>query len=143
MSKPAAESNGSQINKSSARTQRIRDTLRALGHRNYRIYFFGMLISFTGTWMQSVAQGWLIYRLTGSAWLLGLAGFASQVPVFLLAPLGGVMADRHSRHRIIILTQTIAMLQAFALAALTLTGVITVNAIFGLAILLGVVNAFD
>jgi MFS family permease len=93
--------------------------------------------------MQSVAQGWLIYRLTGSAWLLGLAGFASQVPVFLLAPVGGVMADRHSRHRIIILTQTIAMLQAFALAALTMTGAVTVHAIFALAILLGIVNAFD
>src|SRR5215813_8288349 len=124
------------------KTQRIRDTGRALRHRNYRIYFLGMLVSFTGTWMQSVAQGWLIYRLTGSAWLLGLTGFASQVPVFLLAPLGGVMADRHSRHRIIIATQTIAMLQAFALAAMTMTGVITVNAIFGLAILLGIVNAF-
>jgi MFS family permease len=143
MKMPAADSNGSPVNKRNSRTQRVRDTLRALGHRNYRIYFFGMLISFTGTWMQSVAQGWLIYRLTGSAWLLGLAGFASQVPVFLLAPLGGVMADRHSRHRIIIATQTIAMLQAFALAAMTMTGVITVNAIFGLAILLGVVNAFD
>src|ERR1043165_6172389 len=98
MSTPVAESNGSPITKSRAKTQRVRDTLRALGHRNYRIYFLGMLVSFTGTWMQSVAQGWLIYRLTGSAWLLGLAGFASQVPVFLLAPLGGVMADRHTRH---------------------------------------------
>lgn len=125
------------------RARRVREAVRALRHRNYRIYFFGMFVSFTGTWMQSVAQGWLIYRLTGSAWLLGLAGFASQVPVFLLAPLGGVMADRHSRHRIIIITQTVAMFQAFALAALTMGGVVTVNDVFALAVLLGIVNAFD
>ena len=125
------------------RARRVREAVRALRHRNYRIYFLGMLVSFTGTWMQSVAQGWLIYRLTGSAWLLGLAGFASQVPVFLLAPLGGVMADRHSRHRIIIITQTLAMLQAFVLAALTIGGIVTVKAIFALAVLLGIVNAFD
>jgi MFS family permease len=125
------------------RARRVRDTVRALRHRNYRIYFFGMLVSFTGTWMQSVAQGWLVYRLTGSAWLLGLVGFASQIPVFILAPFAGVMADRHSRHRIIIITQTVAMLQAFALAALTLGGVVTATAVFVLAVLLGVVNAFD
>jgi len=102
-----------------------------------------MLVSFTGTWMQGVAQSWLIYRLTGSAWLLGLVGFAGQVPVFLLAPLGGVIADRHSRHRIIIITQVLAMLQAFGLAALTLSGTVTVHAVFALAISLGAVNAFD
>ncbi len=123
--------------------RRIREAVRALRHRNYRIYYFGMLVSFTGTWMQSVAQSWLIYRLTGSAWLLGLVGFAGQVPVFLLAPLGGVMADRHSRHRIIIITQTLAMLQALGLAALTIGGGVTVHAVFALAMLLGVVNAFD
>ena len=93
--------------------------------------------------MQSVAQGWLIYRLTGSAWLLGLTGFASQVPVFLLSPLGGVFADRHSRHRMVLVTQTLAMLQAFALATLTLSSDITVNAVFALAVFLGIVNAFD
>ncbi|MEK6407407.1 MAG: MFS transporter [Acidobacteriota bacterium] len=125
------------------KARRIHEAVRALRHRNYRIYYFGMLVSFTGTWMQSVAQSWLIYRLTGSAWLLGLVGFAGQVPVFLLAPLGGVMADRHSRHRIVIITQTLAMLQAFALAALTIGGLVTVQAVFALAILLGVVNAFD
>ncbi len=125
------------------KAQRVKETLRALRHRNYRIYFFGMLVSFTGTWMQSVAQSWLIYRLTGSAWLLGLIGFTGQVPVFLLAPVGGVMADRHSRHQIIIITQTLAMLQAFALAALTLSHRVTVESVFALALLLGVVNAFD
>src|SRR5688500_14855942 len=77
-----------------ARPRRILDTVRALRHPNYRIYFFSMLVSFTGTWMQSTAQSWLIYRLTGSPWLLGLVAFASQIPVFLLAPVGGVLADR-------------------------------------------------
>jgi MFS family permease len=88
-----------------------------------------MLVSFTGTWMQSVAQSWLIYRLTGSAWLLGQVGFVSQVPISLFAPVAGVVADRHSRHRIIVLTQTLAMVQAFLLAALTMTNRVTVGAV--------------
>src|SRR3989440_5474176 len=96
-------------------------TFRALRHPNFRLFFAGQLVSLTGTWMQSVAQSWLIYRLTGSAVLLGLVGFASQIPVFLLAPLGGAVADRHNRHRILIATQSAAMLLAFALASLTLT----------------------
>jgi MFS family permease len=125
------------------RVERLQVAVRALRHRNYRTYFFGMLVSFTGTWMQSVAQSWLIYRLTGSAWLLGLVGFASQVPIFLFAPVGGVVADRHSRHRIIIFTQTLSMIQAFSLAALTLSNRVTVEAVFALALALGVVNAFD
>lgn len=102
-----------------------------------------MLVSFTGTWMQNVAQSWLVYRLTGSEWLLGLVGFAGQIPIFLLTPLGGVMADRHSRQRLLLITQTLAMLQAFALALLTLTGNVSVAAVIGLALLLGCVNAFD
>jgi MFS family permease len=102
-----------------------------------------MLVSFTGTWMQSVAQGWLVYRMTGSPWLLGLVGFASQAPVFLLAPLGGVMADRRSRLRIIIFTQVLAMVQAFILAALTLSNRVTVASIIVLALALGVINSFD
>lgn len=125
------------------RAGRIRESLRALRHPNYRIYFFCMLVSFVGTWMQSVAQSWLIYRLTGSAWLLGLAGFAGQIPMFLLSPLGGVMADRHRRHRIVILTQIMAMVQALLLAALTLSNRVTVGAVLALAVMLGVVNAFD
>lgn len=125
------------------RVVRLQVAVRALRHRSYRTYFLGMLVSFTGTWMQSVAQSWLIYRLTGSAWLLGLVGFASQVPIFLFAPVGGVIADRHSRHHIIVLTQTLAMIQAFLLAALTMTDSVTVEAVFALALALGVVNAFD
>ncbi|HVF91535.1 MAG TPA: MFS transporter [Blastocatellia bacterium] len=122
---------------------RVPESLRAFRHRNYRIYFAGLFVSFIGTWMQSVAQSWLVYRLTDSALLLGLVGFASQIPVFLLAPFGGVLADRRSRHRIIILTQTLAMVQAFMLAALTLSGRVTVAAVILLAVLLGTVNAFD
>ncbi|HYP27056.1 MAG TPA: MFS transporter [Blastocatellia bacterium] len=123
--------------------QRIPEALRAFRHRNYRIYFAGLFVSFIGTWMQSVAQSWLVYRLTDSAWLLGLVGFASQVPVFLLAPFGGVLADRRSRHRIIIITQALAMVQALLLAGLTLSGRVNVSAVIALASMLGIINAFD
>jgi MFS family permease len=125
------------------RLARAQDTLRALKNRNYRIYFFGMLVSYTGTWMQSVAQSWLVYRLTGSPWLLGLVGFTSQIPIFLLTPIAGVIADRHNRLRLVTLTQILAMLQAFALAALTLTHTVTVAWVFALALVLGLVNALD
>ncbi|MBW8896118.1 MAG: MFS transporter [Acidobacteria bacterium] len=117
--------------------------LRALRSRNYRLFVVGQLISLVGTWMQSVAQSWLIYRLTGSAALLGLIGFAGQIPIFVLAPLGGLLADRLNRHRVLIATQTIMMVLAFALAALTLGGIVREWQIFVLASLLGVVNAFD
>jgi MFS family permease len=118
-------------------------TLRALRHRNFQLFFGGQLISLIGTWMQSVAQSWLVYRLTGSALLLGSVGFASQIPVFLVAPIGGIVADRYNRHRVVIGSQIASMVLAFILAALTLTGLIQVWHIFVLASLLGVVNAFD
>src|SRR5688572_30713940 len=86
-------------------TRRLPHALRALGHPNFRLFFVGQLVSLVGTWMQSVAQSWLVYRLTGSAVLLGAVGFASQIPVFLLAPVGGAMADRYSRHRIVVAAQ--------------------------------------
>ena len=95
---------------------------RALRHRNYRLFFCGQIISLIGTWMQSIAQAWLVYRLTKSPLLLGLVGFAGQIPVFLFAPLGGLFADRYSRYRTVIATQTASMLLAFILAALTLLG---------------------
>jgi MFS family permease len=117
--------------------------LRALRSRNYRLFVVGQLISLVGTWMQMVAQSWLIYRLTASAAKLGLIGFAGQIPIFVLAPLGGVIADRVNRHRILIVTQTAMMVLAFALAALTLSGHVQVWHIFMLASLLGVTNAFD
>jgi MFS family permease len=118
-------------------------TLRALRHRNFQLFFSGQLISLTGTWMQSVAQAWLVYRLTKSALLLGTVGFASQIPVFLVAPLGGITADRVNRQRLVIATQTASMILAGILAWLTLSGHVHVWHIFVLAALLGVVNAFD
>lgn len=126
-----------------AESSRIRTTLRALRHRNFQLFFAGQLISLIGTWMQNVAQAWLVYRLTGSSALLGMVGFAGQIPVFLISPLGGLIADRHSRQRTVIATQTSAMILAFILAGLTLTGRVQVPHIFVLAALLGVVNAFD
>jgi MFS family permease len=118
--------------------------LRALRYRNFRLFFGGQLISLIGTWMQNVAQAWLVYRLTGSAVLLGAIGFAGQIPVFILSPaVGGLTADRFSRRRIVIGTQTSAMLLAFALAALTLSGAVRIWHVFVLSSLLGVVNSFD
>jgi MFS family permease len=118
-------------------------TLRALRHRNFQLFFSGQLISLIGTWMQSVAQSWLVYRLTGSSLLLGSVGFASQFPVFLVAPLGGIVADRCNRQKVVIGTQALSMVLAFILSFLTLTGFVQVWHIFVLAALLGVVNAFD
>jgi MFS family permease len=114
-----------------------------LRHRNFQLFFGGQLISLIGTWMQSVAQSWLVYRITHSSLLLGSVGFAGQFPVFLAAPLGGIVADRYNRQRVVIGTQVASMLLAFALALLTLTHRVTVREIFWLAALLGVVNAFD
>ena len=117
--------------------------LRAFRSRNYRLFVAGQLVSLIGTWMQSVAQSWLVYRLTGSAALLGLIGFAGQIPIFVLATFGGVIADRMNRHRVLIATQTVMMLLAFVLAGLTLEHVVRVWHIFVLASLLGIANAFD
>jgi MFS family permease len=116
---------------------------RALRHRNYRLFFGGQFVSQVGTWMQSVAQSWLVYRLTGSTALLGLVAFFGQFPVFLLAPVGGMVADRARRHRVIIATQVTMMLLAFLLAALTLTGTVRVWHVVVLAAALGITNAFD
>jgi MFS family permease len=122
---------------------RASSTFRALRHRNFQLFFGGQLISLTGTWMQNVAQAWLVYRLTGSAVLLGSISFASQFPVFLIAPFGGAVADRHNRHRIVIATQVASLVLAAILAVLTITGRVHVWHIFVLAAGLGVVNAFD
>ena len=118
-------------------------TLRALRHRNFRLFVGGQMISLIGTWMQTVAESWLVYRLTGSSLLLGTVGFTSQIPVFLLAPLGGIAADRGDRRKIVVATQTASMLLAATFAALTLAGAIKVRHVMILAALLGLVNAFD
>jgi MFS family permease len=118
-------------------------TLRALRHRNFRFFFSGQLISLIGTWMQSIAQDWLVYRLTGSALLLGLVAFMNHIPVLVLSPVTGIVADRLDRRKTIILTQATSMVLALILAVLTLAGVIRVWEILILATLLGVVTAFD
>src|ERR1041384_2363121 len=91
-------------------SSRLPVTLRALGHRNFRLFFSGQLVSLTGTWMQTAAEAWLVYRLTHSAWWLGVIGFASQFPVFVFAPLGGITADRYKRHKVVMTKQIFAMI---------------------------------
>ena len=118
-------------------------TLRALRHRNFRLFFFGQLASLIGTWMQSLAQGWLVWRLSHSEWLLGVVGFAQFSPILFFGLFGGIAADRFNRHRIVVATQTAALVQASLLAVLTLTGRITIWEIVALAAALGTINAFD
>lgn len=117
--------------------------LRALRARDFRIYFAGQLVSVAGTWMQQIAMAWLVYRLTDSVLMLGLLGFASQVPILLFGPFGGVWADRIDRRRLMMATQTLAMAQALALALLTWQGWITPPLLLALAFLLGCINAVD
>ena len=117
--------------------------LRALGYRNYRLFFGGQSISLIGTWMTRVATSWLVYRLTGSAFLLGIVGFAGQIPTFVLGPFAGVWVDRWDRHRTLVVTQVLSMLQSFALATLALAKVITINEIIWLGVFQGLINAFD
>ena len=135
----SAESHTEGTNDRSA----IRTIFRALRSRNYRLFFGGQGISLVGTWMQATAMSWLVYRLTGSAFLLGAVAFISQIPAAILGPPAGVLADRWDRRRILVMTQTLSMLQAFALAALILTGAIAVWQIVALSLMLGLVNAVD
>jgi MFS family permease len=123
--------------------RKFQHAYRALKHPNYRLFFFGQGISLIGTWMQRIAVIWLVYRLTGSAFLLGFVGFSTQIPNFLLAPFGGVIADRHDRYRILLVTQVLSLVQASVLAALVLTHTIRVWEIFVLALVLGLINALD
>jgi MFS family permease len=117
--------------------------VRALRHRNYRLFFGGQGTSLIGTWMTRVATAWLVYRLTGSAFLLGLVSFAGQIPILFLGPFAGVWVDRWNRHRVLLVTQTLSMLQSFALAGLALAKIITVNEVILLNLFQGAVNAFD
>jgi MFS family permease len=122
---------------------RLPTMLRALSSRNFQLFFSGQLISLVGTWMDTIAESWLVYRLTGSSLLLGTVAFASQIPVFLMAPVGGMAADRWDRRSIVVATQSTSMILAFVLAFLTLSGRIRVWEVIVLAALMGVVNAFD
>jgi MFS family permease len=117
--------------------------LRALRHRNYRLFFSGQSVSLIGTWITRIATSWLVYRLTGSALLLGIVGFCGQIPTLLLAPFSGVLVDRSNRHRILVATQVLSMLQSLALAVLALAGIITVAEILVLQVAQGIINAFD
>ncbi len=117
--------------------------LRALKYKNYRLFFGGQAISLVGTWMQSTAMGWLVYRLTGSELLLGLVAFAGQVPAFFATPLGGLVADRWDRRRMLILTQSLCMAQACALTILYFMGCLSIPWILALTVFVGLVNAFD
>src|ERR1035438_3375248 len=119
------------------------DALRALRYRNFRLFISGQLVSLVGTWMQMVAQSWLVYRLTGQASMLGLVAFSGQIPVFLLATLGGMASDRWRAPTLIVITQSASMVLSLILALLTLTGHVHIWHIITISVLLGVVNAFD
>jgi MFS family permease len=121
----------------------LADALRALRSRNYRLFFAGQTTSLIGTWMTRLATSWLVYRLTGSAVLLGVVGFCSQIPMLALGPIAGVWVDRWERRRTLILTQIASMLQSLALAALTLSGSIQMWHVIALALAQGVINAID
>jgi MFS family permease len=136
------DSDDGAVNRFAARVE-LPATLRALRHRNFQLFFSGQLISLIGTWMQTTAQAWLVYKITNSPLQLGAVGFASQFPVFLVAPLGGIVADRFNRQRVVIGTQVASMILALILSILTLSHTVQVWHIFVLAALLGVVNAFD
>src|SRR6476646_4841335 len=116
---------------------------RALQHRNYRLFFSGQTVSLVGTWITRIATSWLVYRLSGSVFLLGIVGFFGQIPTLLLAPFAGVLVDRWNRHRILVVTQILSMLQSVGLAALTFAGVITVVDVLLLQLAQGIINAFD
>src|SRR5580700_1332525 len=121
---------------------------RALSHRNYRLYFAGQGVSLIGTWMTRMATGWLVLRLNGpnSAFLLGVVGFAGQIPAFFFAPVAGVLVDRWNRRRLLIVTQSLALLQSALLAALAFSGEpgpVTIGLIIALSLFQGFINAFD
>ncbi len=126
-----------------AASSRLPFMMRALSHRNYRLFFAGQGTSLIGTWITRVATSWLVYRLTGSAAALGIVGFAGQIPTFVLAPFAGVWVDRSSRYRVLVTTQVLSMVQSFALAWLALAGIINVTHILLLSAFQGVINAFD
>lgn len=125
------------------RARRAPHLTRALQHRNYRLFFSGQTVSLVGTWITRIATSWLVYRLSGSVFLLGVVGFFGQIPTLVLAPFAGVLVDRWDRHRILVITQFLSMLQSVGLAVLTFAGVITVTDVLLLQVAQGIINAFD
>jgi MFS family permease len=124
-------------------TSKFKTAFRSLQYRNYRLFFGGQGISLIGTWMQRIAMPWLVYEITGSVFLLGVVSFSGQIPTFILTPLAGVITDRWSKYRVILLANVLSLIQAFILAVLCLTGTVQLWQIIGLAIGLGIVNAFE
>ena len=120
-----------------------KNLLRALRHRNYKLFFSGQLISLIGTWMQGLAMGWLVYRMSNSAFMLGLVGFASQIPTLVLSPFAGVLLDRWDKHKVIVITQTLSMVQAFILSYLVLSGGVHIWQLVLLNVFIGMINGFD
>ncbi len=121
----------------------MKETLRSLRHRNFRLFLSGQLISLIGTWMQSIAEGWLLYQMTGSAALLGVLGFLANIPALFPGPIAGVFVDRHNKRKMIFATQSASMLCAFVLAALVFTGTVQVWHLLALALCLGLINTWD
>jgi MFS family permease len=117
--------------------------LRAFAHKNYRLFWSGQAVSLLGTWMQRVAMGWLVYRLTDSAFMLGMVEFIGQMPAFILAPVAGVYLDRWDRRRTLIVTQLLLMIQALAMAILIFGGWIRMGHVLLLSVVFGLINAFD
>lgn len=137
------DQNSQEHSNSSPANRDFSHAWRALQYRNFRLFFGGQSISLIGTWMTRIATSWLVYRLTKSALLLGTVSFAGQIPTFLLAPLAGVIVDRIDRRKVLVWTQTLAMVQSLALAWLTLSNRITIGEVLALSALQGIINAFD
>ncbi|HKK43525.1 MAG TPA: MFS transporter [Bacteroidales bacterium] len=116
---------------------------RALKYRNYRLFIGGQSLSLIGTWIQMVAVTWLVYKLSNSAFILGIVGFSGQIPLFLIAPFAGVIADRWDKKKILLITQSMALVQALVLSILVFTGVIKIWHLVALSVFLGIINAFD
>lgn len=129
--------------KESIKKGRFKVVFRSLKYRNYRLFFTGQSVSLIGTWMQRIAMPWLVYHMTGSALLLGVVGFAGQIPTLILSPVAGVLTDRWSRYRFLLITQIVSLVQAAVLAVLCLAGVIQIWEIIVLSVILGCTNAFD
>ncbi|MCJ7449276.1 MAG: MFS transporter [Bacteroidales bacterium] len=131
------------VNNNNSFSSRIKIIFRSLQYRNYRLFFSGQSVSLIGTWMQRIAMPWLVYHMTGSAFLLGVVSFAGQIPTFLLAPVAGVITDRSNRYKVLLITQIVSLVQALILAILTLAGVIEIWHLVSLSVALGCINAFD
>ena len=116
---------------------------RALSHKNFRLFVSGQSLSLVGTWIQQVAVTWLVYRLTNSAFMLGIVGFSGQLPLFVIAPFAGVLADKSNRHKLLLYTQSLALLQALILSILVFTEAIQIWQLIVLSVILGIINAFD